>query len=244
MGWMNDSLEYVKHEPIHRKYHHNEMTFSLVYAWSEKFILPISHDEVVHGKGSLIDRMPGDRWQQLAGLRTYLGFMWAHPGKQLLFMGCEFAQSSEWKSENSLDWWLTDFDEHRGVRNCVKELNSVYKNTPALWQRDLEPAGFEWLISDDADNNVFAWLRWGHDGKVMACVSNFSPVPRATHQLPLPFAGVWREVLNTDATEYGGSGQGNLGQIVATETPLFGRPASASVVVPPLATVWFEPAID
>jgi 1,4-alpha-glucan branching enzyme len=242
MGWMHDSLEYVKHEPIHRKYHHNEMTFSLVYAWSERFILPLSHDEVVHGKGSLISRMPGDRWQQLAGLRTYYGFMWAHPGKQLLFMGSEFAQSSEWKSENSLDWWLTDFDEHRGVRNCVKALNEAYVSTPAMWERDHEPGGFEWLISDDADNNVFAWLRWGHDGRVMACVSNFSPVPRASHHLPLPFSGVWKEVLNTDAAEYGGSGQGNLGQVTAHDEPLHGRPASAHVVVPPLATVWFVPA--
>jgi 1,4-alpha-glucan branching enzyme len=242
MGWMHDSLEYVKHEPIHRKFHHNEMTFSLVYAWSERFVLPISHDEVVHGKGSLIDRMPGDRWQKLAGLRTYLGFMWGHPGKQLLFMGCEFAQSAEWKSENSLDWWLTDFDEHRGVRECVKQLNHQYRATPALWERDHEPGGFEWLISDDADNNVFAWLRWGQDGRVMACVSNFSPVPRSSHHLPLPFAGEWLEVLNTDASEYGGSGQGNLGRIIASDEPLHGRPASAHVVVPPLATVWFVPA--
>ncbi len=242
MGWMNDSLEYVKHEPIHRKYHHNEMTFSLVYAWSERFILPISHDEVVHGKGSLIDRMPGDRWQKLAGLRTYLGFMWAHPGKQLLFMGTEFAQSAEWNSENSLDWWLTDFDEHRGIRNCVKQLNRVYTVTEALWQRDHEPAGFEWLISDDADNNVFAWLRWGHDGKVIACITNFSPVPRDSHHIPLPFAGVWKEVLNTDSAEYGGSGMGNLGEVTAHDVPLHGRPASANVVVPPLATVWLVPA--
>ncbi len=242
MGWMNDSLEYVKHEPIHRKYHHNEMTFSLVYAWSERFILPISHDEVVHGKGSLIDRMPGDRWQKLAGLRTYLGFMWAHPGKQLLFMGTEFAQSAEWNSENSLDWWLTDFDEHRGVRNTVKQLNKVYKETPALWQRDHEPAGFEWLISDDADNNIFAWLRWGHDGQVIACITNFSPVPRDSHQIPLPFAGQWKEVLNTDASEYGGSGMGNLGEVTAHDVPMHGRPASANVVVPPLATVWLVPA--
>jgi len=241
MGWMHDSLEYVQHEPIHRKFHHNEMSFSLVYAWSERFILPLSHDEVVHGKGSLISRMPGDRWQQLAGLRTYYGFMWAHPGKQLLFMGCEFAQSGEWKSENSLDWWLTDFDEHRGIRNSVKALNSVYRATPAMWERDHEPGGFEWLISDDADNNVFAWLRWGHDGRVIACVSNFSPVARATHRIPLPFAGVWREVLNTDATEFGGSGQGNLGAIIAENEPSHGRPASANVVVPPLATVWFVP---
>ncbi len=241
MGWMHDSLEYVKHEPIHRKFHHNEMTFSLVYAWSERFILPLSHDEVVHGKGSLISRMPGDRWQQLAGLRTYYGFMWAHPGKQLLFMGSEFAQSSEWNSQSSLDWWLTDFEEHRGVRNCVQSLNTVYKNTPALWQRDHEPGGFEWLIGDDSENNVFAWLRWGNDGQVVACVTNFSPVPRDSHRIPLPFAGNWKEVLNTDASEFGGSGLGNLGQIVADEVEMHGRPASANVVIPPLATVWFVP---
>jgi 1,4-alpha-glucan branching enzyme len=241
MGWMHDSLEYVQHEPIHRKYHHNEMTFSLVYAWSERFILPLSHDEVVHGKGSLIARMPGDRWQQLAGLRTYYGFMWAHPGKQLIFMGCEFAQSSEWKSENSLDWWLTDFDEHRGIRNCVKALNNVYRDTPALWQKDHEPAGFEWLVSDDADNNVFAWLRWGEDGQVMACVSNFSPVPREAHRLPLPIVGEWKEIFNSDAADFGGSGLGNIGSITAEPIALHGRPASANVVIPPLATVWFVP---
>ena len=163
MGWMHDTLEYMKLDPIYKQYHHNEMTFSLVYAWSEQFILPLSHDEVVHGKGSLIARMPGDRWQQLASLRAYYGFMWAHPGKQLLFMGSEFAQSNEWNSTNSLDWWLLQYEEHQGVSNTVKALNKLYKETPALWQRDNEPMGFDWLDSDDASHNTFAWLRWGHD---------------------------------------------------------------------------------
>jgi 1,4-alpha-glucan branching enzyme len=240
MGWMHDSLEYVKHEPIHRKYHHNEMTFSMVYAWSERFILPLSHDEVVHGKGSLISRMPGDRWQQLAGLRTYYGFMWAHPGKHLLFMGSEFAQSSEWNSGASLDWWLTDFDEHKSIQRCVKEMNRVYRATPAMWERDHEPGGFEWLISDDADANTFAWLRWGHDNRVMACVSNFSPVPHTAFQLPLPFVGTWKEIFNTDAEDFGGTDQGNLGAVHAVAKPHYGRPASAEMMVPPFGTVWLE----
>lgn len=241
MGWMHDTLEYVKYDPIYKQYHHNEMTFSLVYAWSEKFMLPLSHDEVVHGKGSLIDRMPGDRWQQLAGLRAYYGFMWAHPGKQLLFMGSEFAQSNEWNSGNSLDWWLLQFGEHSGVQACVRELNRLYKDTPALWSRDNEPAGFEWLDSDDAQHNTFAWLRWGHDGEVVVSITNFSPVPLLDHRIALPFAGEWREVLNTDAEVYGGSGLGNGGSVITEDVPHYGRPASAKLVVPPMATVWLAP---
>ena len=242
MGWMHDSLEYMKLDPIYKQYHHNEMTFSLVYAWSEKFVLPISHDEVVHGKGSLINRMPGDRWQKLASMRAYLGFMWAHPGKQLLFMGSEFAQSAEWNATNSLDWWLLQFDEHKGVQAAVREMNRVYKQTPALWQRDNEPMGFEWLDSDDAAHNTFAWLRHGHDGEVLASVTNFSPVPLMDHRIALPFAGEWAEVLNTDATEFGGSGLTNGGSITGVEVAHYGRPASAQIIVPPMATLWFKPA--
>ena len=242
MGWMHDSLEYMKLDPIYKQYHHNEMTFSLVYAWSEKFILPLSHDEVVHGKGSLISRMPGDRWQQLASLRAYYGFMWAHPGKQLLFMGSEFAQSGEWNSTNSLDWWLLQFEEHQGVSHAVKDLNRLYKETPALWSRDNEPMGFDWLDSNDAQHNTFAWLRWGHNQDVIACVTNFSPVPLMDHVIGLPWDGEWLEVLNTDDPKYGGSGLGNGGRVVATTTPHYGRPASAKIVVPPMATVWFKPS--
>jgi 1,4-alpha-glucan branching enzyme len=241
MGWMHDTLEYMKLDPVYKQYHHNQMTFSLVYAWSEKFILPLSHDEVVHGKGSLIDRMPGDRWQKLASLRAYYGFMWAHPGKQLLFMGSEFAQSAEWNSGNSLDWWLLQFDEHKGIAACVRDLNAAYKTQPALWQRDNEPAGFEWLDSDDAEHNTFAWLRRGHGDEVLVSVTNFSPVPLLEHVVAFPHAGTWTEALNTDDSRYGGSGLTNGGSIVATDNPHFGRPASAQILVPPMATVWFTP---
>jgi 1,4-alpha-glucan branching enzyme len=240
MGWMHDSLEYIKHEPIHRKFHHNEMTFSLVYAWSERFILPLSHDEVVHGKGSLINRMPGDRWQQLAGLRSYLGFMWGHPGKKLLFMGSEFAQSNEWNVSSSLDWWLTDFPEHQAMARYIQNLNHTYKEHSALWQRDGEPGGFEWLVSDDADANVFAWVRNDFDGSVVACISNLSPVHRPDYRLALPKAGIWKEILNSDSLDYGGSGEGNLGQVIAEDVPLHGRGASAKINLGPLSTVWFE----
>ena len=237
---MHDSLEYIKHEPIHRKFHHNEMTFSLVYAWSERFILPLSHDEVVHGKGSLINRMPGDRWQQLAGLRSYLGFMWGHPGKKLLFMGSEFAQSNEWNASSSLDWWLTDFQEHQAMARFIQNLNHTYKEHSALWQRDGEPGGFEWLVSDDADANVFAWVRNDSDGSMVICISNLSPVHRPDYRLALPKVGIWKEILNSDALDYGGSGEGNLGQVIAEDVPLHRRGASAKINLGPLSTVWFE----
>lgn len=216
------------------------MTFSLVYAWSERFILPLSHDEVVHGKGSLIARMPGDRWQQLAGLRAYFGFMWSHPGKKLLFMGSEFAQSNEWNAGSSLDWWLTDFKEHQAMARFVQVLNQTYQTHPALWQRDTEPGGFEWLVSDDADANVFAWVRHAEDGSMIASISNLSPVHRSNYHVPLPRIGTWKEVLNSDALDYGGSGEGNLGQISAEAHPLHSRPASATLNLGPLATLWFS----
>lgn len=240
MGWMHDSLQYIAHEPIHRQYHHNEMTFSMVYAYSEHFILPISHDEVVHGKGSLIQRMPGDRWQELANLRAYLGYMWGHPGKKLLFMGSEFAQSHEWASERSLDWWLLQFPEHAGVLQVVTDLNALYTRTPALWQRDDDPGGFEWIDANDAEANTFSWIRWDDDGGCVVIVSNLSPVPRLSHRLGLPRAGHWTEVLNTDAAAYRGSGMGNLGGITADESPWHGRPASAEIVLPPLSTTFLR----
>ena len=238
MGWMHDSLDYVSREPVYRGYHHHQMTFSMVYAYSENFVLPISHDEVVHGKGSLLRKMPGDRWQQLANVRAYLAFMWAHPGKQLLFMGCEFAQESEWSEQRSLDWWLLDLPDHRGVALLVKELNDVYKATPALWSLDSDASGFSWIDANDADGNVFSFLRFGSDGSAVACISNFAGVPHEGYRLGLPWAGQWREAVNTDAEAYFGSGVGNFGAVSAAAESWHGQPASALLRLPPLGTVW------
>lgn len=242
MGWMNDTLEYIGHDPIHRKYHHDQLTFAFVYQWSENYVLPLSHDEVVHGKGSLLRRMPGDRWQQMANLRAYLGYMWAHPGKKLLFMGGEFGQWAEWNHEYGLDWWLLDNADHRGIQRCVADLNRVYRAHPALWSRDHEPGGFQWIRGDAADDNVLAWLRWDHAGRPLASITNFSPVPRENWALGLPSAGRWIEVVNTDATEYEGSGVGNLGAIEARHEARDGFAATAHITLPPLATLWFVPA--
>ena len=238
---MHDTLEYIKHEPIHRIYHHGEITFSILYAWSENFLLPFSHDEVVHGKGSLVNKIPGDRWQKLATLRALYGFMWAHPGKNLLFMGCEFAQNDEWSESKSLDWHLTEYGEHHGVQKTIQALNSQYKNTPALWQQDVTPAGFSWLIGDDAASNTLAFVRWDEAGNPLVCVTNFSPVPHENYLLPLPHAGQWHEILNTDLPEFGGSGVSN--QIInAVEEETRGFAARAEIRVPPLATLWITPA--
>ncbi|WP_420364854.1 1,4-alpha-glucan branching protein GlgB [Curtobacterium sp. L3-7] len=238
MGWMHDSLEYVQREPVYRSYHHDELTFSFVYAFSEQFTLPISHDEVVHGKGSLYGKMPGDEWQKLANVRAYLAFMWAHPGKQLLFMGQEFAQSSEWSEERGLDWWLLDDPGHRGVQDLVAALNRVYKDTPALWTHDATSEGFEWIEGGDAPHSTIGFLRKTGDERLAVFV-NFSGVP-VERRFGLPAAGQWQEVLNTDAAEYGGSGVGNLGVVTADDTPWAGRPASAHLVVPPLGAVWLK----
>ena len=238
MGWMHDSLDYMHHEPIYRGYHHHQLTFSMVYAYSENYVLPISHDEVVHGKGSLLRKMPGDRWQQLANVRAYLGFMWAHPGKQLLFMGSEFAQESEWSEARSLDWWLMDNPDHRGVALLVRDLNAVYRSTNALWSQDTDAAGFSWIDANDASGNVFSFLRFGADGSALACISNFAGLPHEGYRIGLPWAGQWREVLNTDAETYHGSGIGNLGAVSAVDESWHGQPASATLRVPPLATVW------
>jgi 1,4-alpha-glucan branching enzyme len=240
MGWMHDSLAYMSHEPIYRSYHHHEMTFSMMYAYSENFVLPISHDEVVHGKGSLLHKMPGDRWQQFANLRAYLAFMWAHPGKQLLFMGSEFGQDNEWSEEHSLDWWLLQYDEHSSVQRLVRDLNLTYVDTPVLWQTDVDPNGFRWIDANDASNNTFSFCRRGADGSFLACVSNFSGQPHEGYQLGLPEAGRWDEVINTDATVYFGSGVGNEGAVYATDQSWHGLPASAIMRVPPLATVWLR----
>ena len=240
MGWMHDSLDYVAHEPVHRGFHHHQMTFSMVYAYSENYVLPISHDEVVHGKGSLLRKMPGDRWQQLATVRAYLAFMWAHPGKQVLFMGSEFAQESEWSEERSLDWWLLDLPDHRGVALTVKDLNAVYRDTSALWSLDHEPAGFAWIDANDATGNVFSFLRFGADGSALACISNFAGVPHEGYRLGLPWAGTWTEALNTDATAFAGSGVGNYGAVEAGADGWHGQPASTLMTLPPLGTVWLR----
>jgi 1,4-alpha-glucan branching enzyme len=242
MGWMHDSLVYLGKEPVHRKWHHDEMTFSMVYAYSENFVLPISHDEVVHGKGSMLNKVPGDRWQQLATLRAYYAFMWAHPGKQLLFMGSEFGQHSEWAESQSLDWGSLQDSGSRGLADFVRDLNAVYRAQPAFWQTDTDPQGFQWLISDDRDGNTFAFMRRDSAGQPLVCVVNFSPVPQERYRLPLPIGGTWKEILNSDAAMYGGSDVGNLGVIDASDQGDRGQPASAIVRVPPLASIWFAPA--
>ncbi|MEW9556078.1 1,4-alpha-glucan branching protein GlgB [Nonomuraea sp. NPDC050783] len=239
MGWMHDTLEYLRHEPIFRQYHHHQMTFSLLYAYSENYVLPLSHDEVVHGKGSLLGKMPGDEWQRFAQLRALLAFMWAHPGKQLLFMGGEFGQGSEWSEERGLDWWVLEFDGHQGVQRLVRELNRVYRQTPALWEQDAKPEGFRWLDADDAPGNTFSFVRYAKDGSAVACVVNFSGSPHENYRLGLPYPGRWDEVLNTDAYDYWGSGVGNLGTVEAVEQSCHGLPYSTTLRVPPLGAVWF-----
>jgi 1,4-alpha-glucan branching enzyme len=243
MGWMHDSLGYVQNDPVHRQYHHGQMTFSLVYAYSENYVLPISHDEVVHGKGSLLRKMPGDRWQQLANLRTYLAYMWAHPGKQLLFMGSEFGQEAEWAESRELDWWLLDNADHRGVHSLVRDMNRVYRDTSALWSLDNDGSGFGWIDANDSSNNVFSFIRLPKDPDdgPLVCVANFSAVPHHGYRLGLPRGGEWTEVLNTDADAYSGSGVGNMGVVAADEGEHHGQPASATITLPPLATLWLRP---
>ncbi len=241
MGWMHDTLSYVAKEPIHRQSHHNQMTFSLVYAWTENFVLPISHDEVVHGKGALVAKMPGDQWQRLANTRALLAFMWAHPGKQLLFMGCELADEREWSEEHGLDWGLLGDPAHAGVQRLVRDLNAGYRAHPALWSQDTSPAGFHWINADDAPHNTFAFARTGTDGGLVVCVVNFAGVPHEGYRLGLPHAGAWQEILNTDAEVYGGSGVGNLGTVHGEDVPWQGQPASAVVRVPPLGALWLRP---
>jgi 1,4-alpha-glucan branching enzyme len=240
MGWMHDTLGYFAHEPIHRSFHHHELTFSLLYAFSENFILPLSHDEVVHGKGSLLARMPGDRWQQLANLRALYGFMWAHPGKKLLFMGQEFAQEAEWSHERSLDWHLLEQREHAGIQSLVRDLNRVYRGEPALWRADNVADGFRWLEAGDAAANVIAFIRSG-DGRVLVCVANNSPVVREGYRVGVPHGGRWREALNTDSHRYGGAGAGNTGWLVADELPWNDQRHSVSLTLPPLAVLWLLP---
>lgn len=241
MGWMHDSLQYMAIDPMWRSHHHHDITFSLQYAFSESFMLPISHDEVVHGKGSLLGKMPGDTWQKLANVRAYLAFMWAHPGKQLLFMGQEFGQPSEWSEQRGLDWWVLDQPAHQGLFRLVAEINRVYRSQPALWALDNEPAGFEWLVGDDTTNSVVGFIRWSAEREPVVAVVNFSGVPVGPYRLGLPWAGDWAELVNTDAVEFGGSGVGNFGAVTAESTPWHGQPASVELTLPPLGALYLTP---
>jgi 1,4-alpha-glucan branching enzyme len=261
LGWMHDTLAYLSRDPVYRQYHQNEITFSMVYAFSENFVLPLSHDEVVHGKGSLLHKMPGDQWRKFAGLRALLAYQWAHPGKQLLFMGSELGQEAEWSEQAGLDWAALDPEArgaaaqfHSGVQRLVQDLNQAYRASPALWRHDFTPEGFSWIDAADAPGNVLSFLRLaGADGTgqrpagpaqaggMIACVVNFSGDPHNDYRIGLPAPGRWREIINTDAAVYGGSGVGNLGSVQATSEPWHGRPASASLTLPPLGVLWLAP---
>jgi 1,4-alpha-glucan branching enzyme len=241
MGWMHDTLLYLSKEPIYRQHHHNQITFSMVYAWSENYVLPISHDEVVHGKGSLAGKMPGDLWQRMANLRALVAFMWAHPGKQLLFMGCELADDQEWNEERGLNWSLPHEPLRAGVQKLVRDVNAEYKRVPALWSQDTTPAGFRWLVNDDAANNTLAFVRLAVDGSPLVCVVNFSAVPHEDYRIGMPRAGEWTEVLNTDAGDYGGSGVGNMGIVRTEDVSWHGMPSSARLRIPPLGAIWLRP---
>ncbi|WP_439542261.1 1,4-alpha-glucan branching protein GlgB [Hyphomicrobium sp.] len=242
MGWMHDTLKYIEQDPVHRKHHHDKLTFGLLYAWDENFILPISHDEVVHGKGSLIGKMPGDTWQKFANMRAYLAFMWTHPGKKLLFMGCEFAQYNEWSHDHSLDWHLLDDPAHKGVQSLVRDLNALYRGVPALHELDCESSGFAWVDGGNADDSVLAYLRKGRDGTAPALViCNFTPVVRTDYRIGVPSLGAWRLRLTTDAEHYGGSGVTPGASIDAENKPWHGQPHSISVTLPPLSVLVFTP---
>ncbi len=244
MGWMHDILEYVQHQPVHRKYHHNQLTFGLLYAWTENFVLPLSHDEVVYGKRSLAHKMPGDDWQRFANLRLLYAFMWAYPGKKLLFMGGEFGQSDEWNHDHALDWWLLDTGPfHRGVQQLVKDLNRVYRSDPSLYEVDFEPAGFQWIDCSDWEQSVVTFCRFSRrQERLLLCACNFTPVARTGYRVGVPRPGYYREILNTDAALYGGSDVGNSGGVSSEPTPWHGQPHSVVLTIPPLAAVWLVPA--
>jgi 1,4-alpha-glucan branching enzyme len=238
MGWMHDTLHYMHEEPVYRRWHHDELTFGLMYAFSEKFVMPLSHDEVVYGKGSLIRKMPGDRWQRFANLRAYFGYMWTMPGKKLLFMGGEFAQEREWNHDTGLDWFLLDDPLHSGMQKLVRDLNGAYREIRSLHAHDCDPEGFRWVVVDDREQSVFAWLRFGQEGDPPSLVvCNFTPVPRHGYRIGVPRGGVWHEVVNTDAGAYGGSNLGNGGAIRADDAASHGLDASLSLTLPPLATL-------
>ena len=240
MGFMHDTLQYMSRDPIHRGHHHNDLTFGLLYAFSENFVLPLSHDEVVHGKGSLLKKMGGDTWAKFAGLRAYYSFMWAYPGKKLLFMGQEFAPWDEWSEAKSLDWHLLGFEPHKGVQTLISDLNALYKSNPAMHGRDCEGEGFQWLIADDHANSVFAWARWAGEASPIVAISNLTPVPRVGYAVPMPRAGRWVERVNSDALAYGGTGLGNGGSVIAIAKDTAGQPAEAILTLPPMATLILE----
>ena len=241
MGWMHDTLDYMSKDPIHRKYHHNKLTFRMLYAFHENFVLPLSHDEVVYGKGSLMGKMPGDDWQKFANLRLLFGYMFAQPAKKLLFMGGEIGQWSEWSHDASLEWHLLQYAPHEGVKRWVSDLNRVYRSEPALHEYDCDPAGFEWIDCNDAEGSTLSLMRKGksrNDIILIAC--NFTPVPRLNYHVGAPRGGWWREILNSDATYYNGSGLGNAGGVEASHEPIHGRPNSLTIALPPLAVVYFK----
>jgi len=242
MGWMHDTLKYMQRDPMHRRYHHDEITFSFIYAFNENFILPLSHDEVVHGKGSLLHKMPGDRWQQFANLRAYFAFMYAHPGKKLLFMGGEFAQEREWNHDHSLDWHLLTDDKHRGVQTLIRDLNHIYRNCPPLYEVDFDARGFEWIDHNDREQSVLSFMRKDNDGqRIVIAIANFTPLPRFGYRIGVPRPGYYREILNTDSTFYGGSNVGNHGGVLnAQDVPAHGRSHSLHLTLPPLATIFLE----
>ena len=241
MGWMHDTLEYFALDPMHRRYHHRDLTFGLLYAWNENFVLPLSHDEVVYGKRSMLSKMPGDRWQKFANLRSLYGYMWARPGKKLLFMGGEFGQWKEWNHDESLDWSVLLGSDHRGLQALVGDLNRLYRAQPALWEAEHDHAGFQWIDADNADDNVIAFMRIAPaNGQRVICACNFSPVPRYGYRVGVPRPGYYRELLNTDAERWGGSNVGNGGGVIADQVPYNGLPYSISITLPPLGVLWFE----
>jgi len=238
MGWMHDTLQYMALDPVHRKYHHNEITFRMIYAFNENFMLPLSHDEVVHGKGSLLARMPGDDWQKFANLRLLLAYQWTQPGKKLLFMGGEFGQRNEWAHDGQLQWELAEYDRHRGVQRLAADLNRIYRENPAMHELDCDSAGYEWIDGSDYEQSTLSFLRKAPDGKdTILCVFNFTPVPREPFRVGVPLEGRWEEVINTDAEIYGGSGYGNLGGVASSPVPAHGRYNSLTLSLPPLAAV-------
>jgi 1,4-alpha-glucan branching enzyme len=241
MGWMHDTLEYITKNPIYRKYHHNELTFRMIYAFTENFALPLSHDEVVHGKGSLLGKMPGDDWQKFANLRLLLGYMYAQPGKKLLFMGAELGQWREWHHDESLDWHLLEYQRHTEIKKWLEDLNQLYRSEPALYELDCEPAGFEWIDGSDVNHSIISFIRKGKtegDGVIIVC--NFTPMTHFNYKVGAPLEGLWTELLNSDAEQYGGSGQGHPDGVEAAPLPWHGRPYSLNITVPPLATVFFK----
>ncbi len=242
MGWMHDTLSYFSRDPIHRRFHHHELTFRALYAFNENFVLPLSHDEVVHGKGALIGKMPGDDWQKFANLRLLYANQWAQPGKKLLFMGSEFAQWSEWSHDDSLEWHLTQFESHAGMQHLIADLNRLYGEEPALHVLDCDWQGFQWLEANDAERSTLAFMRKANEGtEVVIVACNYTPVPRYNYRVGVPSPGRWHEVFNSDATEYGGSGMGNYGSVDAAPVPYQGQPWSVMLTLPPLGAVYLKP---